>query len=296
VRVLGGDFDADARCGVALVRQRGQPQRSRPVQRRQGVGARGGDVVGRAGLHRSGPHRKTSVIGQDLHVAAKGPVLTGVPQVVAGLGASGDPVSADQGPVQADERLAVPAEPVQDVGDLGGSLGDHLQGLVQVAVAGGLRDPGVAGQGPHIGALLEPPQHQDGLTPGRAGPLMRADVVGATVSGQPAADGAHSGDGDVESGTIGQHAEPFLRAGFLGRKQLCRTAPRASAPTHPTPARPTLPRHHNTHGTSTITPDEKTSFVDDIESVASGVQATSSMFSDTDSTVADGAAAFMRGA
>ena len=213
VRVLGRDLDADARFGVALVRQRGQPQRSRPVQRRQGVGA------------------------------------------------SGDPVSADQGPVQADERLAVPAEPVQDVGDLGGSLGDHLQGLVQVAVAGGLPDPGVAGQGPHIGAVLEPPQHQDGLAPGRAGPLMRADVVGATVSGQPAADGAHSGNGDVESGTIGQHAEPFLRAGFLGRKQLCRTAPRAPAPTHPTPARPALPRHHNTHGTSTIIPDEKTSLL-----------------------------------
>ena len=182
--------------------------------------------------------------------------------MVAGLGASGDPVSADQGAVQADERLAVPAEPVQDVGDLGGSLGDDLQGLAGgVAVAGGLRDPGVAGQGPHICAVLEPPQHQDGLAPGRAGPLMRADVVGATVSGQPAADGAHSGDGDVESGTIGQHAEPFLRAGFLGRKQLCRTAPRAPAPTHPTPARPTLPRHHNTHGTSTITPDDKTSMI-----------------------------------
>ena len=60
-------------------------------------------------------------------------------------------------------------------------MGDHLQDLVQVAVAGGLRDPGVAGQGPHICAALEPPQHQDGLAPGRAGPLMRADVVGATV-------------------------------------------------------------------------------------------------------------------
>ena len=85
--------------------------------------------MGRAGLHRTGPHRKPRVIGQDLHVTAEGPVPTGVPQVVAGLGASGDPVGADQGPVQADERLAVPAEPVQDVGDLGGSLGDHLQGL-----------------------------------------------------------------------------------------------------------------------------------------------------------------------
>ena len=129
-----------------------------------------GDVMGRAGLHRSGPHRETSVIAQDLHVAAEGPVPTGVPQVVAGLGTSIAPVSADQGLVQADERLAVPAEPVQDVGDLGGALGDHLQGLVQVAVAGGLPDPGAAGQGPHIGAVLEPPQHRHGLAPGRAGP------------------------------------------------------------------------------------------------------------------------------
>ena len=195
VRVLGRDLDADARFGVALVRQRGQPQRSRPVQRRQGVGA------------------------------------------------SGDPVSADQGPVQADERLAVPAEPVQDVGDLGGPLGDHLQGLVQVAVAGGLPDPGVAGQGPHIGAVLEPPQHQDGLAPGRAGPLMRADVVGATVSGQPAADGAHSGDGDVESGTIGHPRGAFLAGRFSWSKTTLphgSACPRSDTP-HPTPPRPDLP-------------------------------------------------------
>ena len=46
------------------------------------------------------------------------------------------------------------------------------------------------------------------------------DVVGAAVDGQPAADGTHGSDGYVESGMIGQHAKPFLRAGFLGRKQL----------------------------------------------------------------------------
>ena len=43
-------------------------------------------------------------------------------------------------------------------------------------------------------------------------------VGGAAVGGQPAANGTHGSDGDVDSGTIGQHAEPFLRAGFLGRK------------------------------------------------------------------------------
>ena len=29
-----------------------------------------------------------------------------------------------------------------------------------------------------LGAVLEPPQHQDGLAPGRGRPQMRADVVG----------------------------------------------------------------------------------------------------------------------
>ena len=205
--------------------------------------------MGRAGLHRTGPHRKPRVIGQDLHVTAEGPVPTGVPQVVAGLGASGDPVSADQGPVQADERLAVPAEPVQDVGDLGGSLGDHLQGLVQVAVAGGLRYPGVAGQGPYIGAVLEPPQHQDGLAPGRAGPLMRAGVVGATVGGQPAADGAHSGDGDVESGTIGHPRGAFLAGRFSWSKATLphgSACPRSDTP-HPGPTCPSPPSQHSRH-------------------------------------------------
>ena len=176
--------------------------------------------MGRAGLHGRGPHREASVIGQDLHVAAEGLVLTRVPQVVAGLGAGCDPVSAHQGAVQADERLASAPEPVQDVGDIGRPLGNDLQGLMQVPVGGGLRDTGVAGQGPHISAVLEPPQHHNGLDPGGGGPLMRAGVVGAAVGGQPAADGTHSSDGYVESGTIGQHAGPFLRAGFLGRKQL----------------------------------------------------------------------------
>lgn len=66
---------------------------------------------------------------QDLHVAAEGLVLTGVPQVVACLGTCRDPVGAHQSPVQAYKRLTSASEPVQDVSDVGGSLGDHLQGL-----------------------------------------------------------------------------------------------------------------------------------------------------------------------
>jgi len=52
-----------------------------------------------------------------------------------------------------------------------------------------------------------------------------------------------------------------LRAGFLGRKQLFRTALRAPIPTHPTPARPAFPRHRNTQNAGTITSDEKTSML-----------------------------------
>ena len=75
--------------------------------------------MGRAGLHGRGPHREASVIGQDLHVAAEGLVLTRVPQVVAGLGAGCDPVDAHQGAVQAHKRLTSAPEPVQDVSDIG---------------------------------------------------------------------------------------------------------------------------------------------------------------------------------
>ena len=92
--------------------------------------------MGRAGLRGRGPHREASAIGQDPHVAAEGLVLTRVPQVVAGLGAGCDPVGTHQGGVQARKRLTSALEPVRDVGDVGGSLGDDLQGL-----AGGGRWP-----------------------------------------------------------------------------------------------------------------------------------------------------------
>lgn len=44
VGVVDRDLDTDTGSGVALVRQRGRPQRRRPVQRWQGVGACGVDV------------------------------------------------------------------------------------------------------------------------------------------------------------------------------------------------------------------------------------------------------------
>ena len=82
-------------------------------------------------------------------------------------------------------------------------------------------------------------QDSPGLAPGRAGPLTRADVVGATVSGQPAADGAHGSDGDVESGTIGQRAEPPCGQVFLVENNSA--ARLRVPPLRHTPPRPDLP-------------------------------------------------------
>ena len=131
------------------------------------------------------------------------------------MGAGCDPVSAHQGAVQAHKRLASAPEPVQDVSDVVGSpLGDDLQGLVPVPVGSGLRDPAVAGQDPHIGAVLEPPQHRHGLDPGGGDPLAGSGVVGVAVGGQPAADGTHSSDRDVESGVIGHPRGAFLASRF----------------------------------------------------------------------------------
>ena len=97
-------------------------------------------------------------------------------------------------------------------------MGDDLQGLVQVPVGGGLRDCAVAGQGPHFGAVLEPPQHHNGLDSGGGGPLMGAGVVSAAVGGQPAADGTHGSDGYVESGAIGHPRGAFLASRFSWSK------------------------------------------------------------------------------
>ena len=95
----------------------------------------------------------------------------------------------------------------------------------------------VAGQSPHIGAVLESPQHQDGLDPGGGGPLMRAGVVGAAVGGQPAADGTHSSDGYVESGTIGHPRGAFLASRFSWSKTTLTHGSACTSLRH-TPPRP----------------------------------------------------------
>ena len=78
---------------------------------------------------------------------------------------------------------------------------------------------------------------------------MRADVIGATMGGQPTADGAHSSDGDVESGTIGHPHGAFLAGRFSWSKTTLThgsACPRSDTP-HPTPACPSPPSQHSRH-------------------------------------------------
>ena len=111
---------------VALVGQRGQAQQGgRGMQRAQEAGGPGcGQVMRRAGLDVGNRHRMPVGVADDLHVAAVGPVLAGVPQVMAGVGVDrAAPVGGDQRAVQ------------RHVGPAGGLAA--LEHLVQVRCLGG---------------------------------------------------------------------------------------------------------------------------------------------------------------
>ena len=146
-------------------------------------------------------------IHHHLHVAPERLPLARVPQVAARVRvALSHPVGADQGPVQADERLFRSAQPVQDLGKVRGPVGDHPQGLMQIPVGRGPAHLRVAGQGGQGGARHHPPQQEHRLNPAGGRPLPGPHVMGPAVGGQPQADGVGDGLGNIESGRIGQHA------------------------------------------------------------------------------------------
>src|SRR3954451_2622489 len=100
-RSLDRRVHADAGADVALVGQDRQAVGGVRVERGKDQFAGGGQIVGRAGPHVGGPQRKAGRVRQDLHAAAESVVLAGVPHVVPGLGAGGDPIGGNQGAVQA---------------------------------------------------------------------------------------------------------------------------------------------------------------------------------------------------
>lgn len=98
-----------------------------------------------------------------------------------------DPVGADQGPVQADERLLRPAQPIQDLGKVRGPVGDHPQGPVAGTCrrwpgSPSSRGPGWSGRCPPpstaAGAPPEPGRWPPSATASRHGPCGGPPTTG----------------------------------------------------------------------------------------------------------------------
>jgi hypothetical protein len=135
-----------------------------------------------------------------------GSVLAGIPQVMTGhrvdraaaIGADERAVQRHVGPA----RGRTGGKHLVQVRRLGG---EHIDALVQIAVAGGQRNPGVGGEHPHIGVLAEPAQHQHRL--GRAG---RGTGANAGAPAQPFSDQQlgqqrRGVGGHVQRGRVGDH-------------------------------------------------------------------------------------------
>ena len=201
-----------------------------------------GQVVGGAGLHRAGVHREPGVIHHHLHVAPERLPLARVPQVAARVRvALSDPVGADQGPVQADERLFRSAQPVQDLGKVRGPVGDHPQGLMQIPVGRGPAHLRVAGQGGQGGARHHPPQQEHGPGPGRWPPSATASRHGP-CGGRPTT-GRWCGRWTREHREWQDRTargDPLVVTS-IGQNTLSRAAPARTTPT-PRPILPAPPR------------------------------------------------------
>jgi len=208
-----------------------------------------GEVVDRSGCDTRHPHRVAGRIGQDLDVAAVPAMFARVPEVVAGIGTLPAPGRGDQGAVEAD--VFPPGfDPVgEDVVQVRGMGGDHVDTFVEIAVGGGLRDPRVAGECCDVGTVPEPAQHHHRLDVDGRGPLPRPVVGSLAVRGQDAGDEGQGVLGHVERGTIGDHVGSCFGIASWSKRSLPGGIPRP----HLTPRCPAL------HGRCQTHPGEKTS-------------------------------------
>ncbi len=105
------------------------------VERGQRQFPGGNQVVGGAGPHRRRPQREPAGVAKHLHRHAVA-VLVGVPDILAGLGAGGDPVGGDEGPFK-HKGLPAGAGWSSTSGQFGGLRGGHVERLTEVPIGGG---------------------------------------------------------------------------------------------------------------------------------------------------------------
>ena len=216
---LDWGVDADSGAVVAGVGEGGKPGGRGFVQGGQGMAAGGGDVVDRARLNLGDPQWGAVRGGQELDVAAEGVVFTGVPQVGAGGAGAGDPVTGDQGAVEdhVAEPLVVAA--AQHLVQVRSPSREHVDALVQIPVAGGLADAGVAGQAVHAASVAKPAQHQHRLTETTQRTAAPRGAKLAAVSGQQPGQVLHHRAWDIECGSIGNQREA---SGYRGHDLVVR--------------------------------------------------------------------------
>ncbi len=164
-------------------------------------------------------------------------VLARPPQVRCPRPAGGDLRGRDQRAVQAQVRPVGGLAAFQDFGKRGRLLGDHVDRFVQVAVGGRDADPGVQGQDPQLGRVLEPAQDQQRLCAGGRGALDRTGTWPAAVRCEPPRHDLQGGFGHVETGTIGDQRGVLAgEQGVLADSRSFRPGPRVLTATHREPA------------------------------------------------------------
>ena len=144
-----------------------------------------------------------------MDVAAVLLVLAGIPGVVTGFVLPADSVGLDQGAVQVHVRPALGLCAGQDLVQFRSPRGQHVDAFVEIPVGGRDRQPGVQGEQPHPGVVAEPPQDQQRLRPRASSTRTCRSADPAPVLEQPDRQLPQCFGGHVQSGTIGDHAEPL---------------------------------------------------------------------------------------
>lgn len=96
-----------------------------------------------------------------------------------------DGCGGDQRAIQTDEASSGGPLAIQGLLQVGGVVGDYVEGLVEVAVAGGLGQAVITGQAVDGGGVEHPSAHHHGLGPAGLGALPWALVMSATLGRQP---------------------------------------------------------------------------------------------------------------
>ena len=95
---------------------------------------------------------------------------------------------------------------------------EHIDALVQIAVAGGRRHFGVPGQGGHAGVFAEPAQDQHRLDAGGGGAGTDTGAAAAAFGDQQIGEQDGGGLGHVERGRVSDHVGSARLRVVLGRR------------------------------------------------------------------------------